>query len=191
MNDVIEAQGQDVLTKEAIDDDWWNAVYLPLPEAPTGELIERTHFVAQNCFHGAMSRALCPDGPWCNSDEPRLSAHSDKGNASQHAEAALERLFELERRWPDQLRRIADHPPIPESIEALRHELKQLALEPKVASERPDWRRDGKRSDEALNEASERADSPDNDTTSHDEADAENLPTYDFSFSRGSSGRSR
>ena len=122
------AEQQNALTMEALDQDWWHAIYRPLPDAPTGELVEKAHFAAQYCFQGARSRAEDLQSRALRASEPQLSAYAAKGDASQHAEAALERLLELERRWPHQLERLTGQPHIPESVEALREEL-QLSAE--------------------------------------------------------------
>ena len=50
MNDVTDEQDRDVLTIDAIDKDWWNAVYLPLSDASAGELFEMAHFAVQYCL---------------------------------------------------------------------------------------------------------------------------------------------
>ena len=179
-DDLTEKSDQNALTMEAIDEDWWHAIYRPLPEAMTGELIERTHFVAQCCFQGARGRALDPNGRWRNPDEPQLSAYAAKGDASQHAAAALERLLEIERRWPHYSDRLKDQLDIPESVDALREELRRCAQD-RTNGE------DGR--DVALARSDEHTER--GEVSFEDDLEHSNTDGFDTGFSRGADGRSR
>lgn len=118
------------LTVETIREEPWNAVYLPLPDALTGEVIEAAHFTIQYCYFDARARADDPEGKWVSAHEPKLSAYGSQGDASQHAEAALSRLLEIERRYLNYADRLLDAPyDIPNSVADLREGLKHRSQE--------------------------------------------------------------
>lgn len=91
---------QELLSHEAIMREPWNAVYLPLPEAPSAGLRYEIHWNAEYCYEGATHRAENPDWPGQGAYEPQLSDYSPAMTLEEHAKNALARLEELERLDP-------------------------------------------------------------------------------------------
>ena len=88
------------LSKEAITRDHWSAVYCPVPQAAPHELLKHAHWVAEYCYEAALYRVENPESRTVQAFEPHDWHRLDVATLVAHANAARERLEELERLDP-------------------------------------------------------------------------------------------
>jgi hypothetical protein len=106
MEDKVMTERRDLeeLSLDTLDREPWNAVYLPLPEAPSPDLVKRAHWTAEYCFEAAMNRAENPGWRGANAFEPNSGEYGPIATAADHAKTALGRMEELERLDPTLVR---------------------------------------------------------------------------------------
>jgi hypothetical protein len=99
------------ITPEALKAEWWHAVYLPIPENVSPDLLREAHWMVEYCYTGAARYAQGDHRAIC---DPTKSVYAPRGDAVYHAQAALDRLDELERLDPSLRRQSAFEPQHPE-----------------------------------------------------------------------------